>query len=249
MGTGSRAHHLLCAKSRGAWPRGAGARPSAPGHPASTPSVLPQGRRWATQGFGKPGQVGTSLLRRGRKGRPPSALSVSLTPVCPHLPSSPSLFPFVAVSQPACLLPSLPCPLCPRLSVCAAAAPSVRPSVRPQGSPPPSPVPSKEEPTVLLDPPPGLPDRWPIGLSVCVCPSACPRPTSAARVLPHLTLSLLPSRTFYQFEAAWDSSMHNSLLLNRVTPYREKIYMTLSAYIEVRNLCQGCTPKSLPPQV
>lgn len=28
--------------------------------------------------------------------------------------------------------------------------------------------------------------------------------------------------------------MHNSLLLNRVTPYREKIYMTLSAYIEVR---------------
>uniref|UniRef100_A0A8C0LM64 plus-end-directed kinesin ATPase n=1 Tax=Canis lupus dingo TaxID=286419 RepID=A0A8C0LM64_CANLU len=43
------------------------------------------------------------------------------------------------------------------------------------------------------------------------------------------------TRTFYQFEAAWDSSMHNSLLLNRVTPYREKIYMTLSAYIEVRN--------------
>ncbi|TEA31691.1 hypothetical protein DBR06_SOUSAS22610025 [Sousa chinensis] len=39
-------------------------------------------------------------------------------------------------------------------------------------------------------------------------------------------------RTFYQFEAAWDSSMHNSLLLNRVTPYREKIYMTLSAYME-----------------
>nr|XP_031308448.1 kinesin-like protein KIF1A isoform X14 [Camelus dromedarius] len=45
-------------------------------------------------------------------------------------------------------------------------------------------------------------------------------------------------RTFYQFEAAWDSSMHNSLLLNRVTPYREKIYMTLSAYIEWRNCAQ-----------
>lgn len=28
--------------------------------------------------------------------------------------------------------------------------------------------------------------------------------------------------------------MHNSLLLNRVTPYREKIYITLSAYIEAR---------------
>lgn len=26
--------------------------------------------------------------------------------------------------------------------------------------------------------------------------------------------------------------MHNSLLLNRVTPHREKIYVTLSAYIE-----------------
>ncbi|XP_070278662.1 kinesin-like protein KIF1A isoform X8 [Myotis yumanensis] len=46
------------------------------------------------------------------------------------------------------------------------------------------------------------------------------------------------TRTFYQFEAAWDSSMHNSLLLNRVTPYREKIYMTVSAYIEMENCAQ-----------
>ncbi|XP_062988459.1 kinesin-like protein KIF1A isoform X10 [Elgaria multicarinata webbii] len=46
------------------------------------------------------------------------------------------------------------------------------------------------------------------------------------------------TRTFFQFEAAWDSSMHNSLLLNRVTPYREKIYMTLSAYIEMENCTQ-----------
>ncbi|KAF6361638.1 kinesin family member 1A [Rhinolophus ferrumequinum] len=46
------------------------------------------------------------------------------------------------------------------------------------------------------------------------------------------------TRTFYQFEAAWDSSMHNSLLLNRVTPYREKIYMTLSVYIEMENCTQ-----------
>lgn len=29
--------------------------------------------------------------------------------------------------------------------------------------------------------------------------------------------------------------MHNSLLLNRVTPYGEKIYMTLSAYLEVES--------------
>uniref|UniRef100_A0A667WW94 plus-end-directed kinesin ATPase n=1 Tax=Myripristis murdjan TaxID=586833 RepID=A0A667WW94_9TELE len=41
------------------------------------------------------------------------------------------------------------------------------------------------------------------------------------------------NRTFYRFEAVWDSSLHNSLLLNRVTPYGEKIYMTLSAYLEV----------------
>ncbi|XP_035863095.1 kinesin-like protein KIF1A isoform X21 [Sander lucioperca] len=45
-------------------------------------------------------------------------------------------------------------------------------------------------------------------------------------------------RTFYRFEAAWDSSMHNSLLLNRVTPYGEKIYMTLSAYLEMENCLQ-----------
>ncbi|XP_007667479.1 kinesin-like protein KIF1A isoform X9 [Ornithorhynchus anatinus] len=45
-------------------------------------------------------------------------------------------------------------------------------------------------------------------------------------------------RAFYQFEAAWDSSMHNSLLLNRVTPYREKIYMTLSVYVEMENCTQ-----------
>ncbi|XP_040087942.1 kinesin-like protein KIF1A isoform X2 [Oryx dammah] len=62
-----------------------------------------------------------------------------------------------------------------------------------------------------------------------------------------LSLSILSSgyicpaqddRTFYQFEASWDSSMHNSLLLNRVTPYREKIYMTLSAYIEMESCAQ-----------
>ncbi|XP_020566738.1 kinesin-like protein KIF1A isoform X5 [Oryzias latipes] len=45
-------------------------------------------------------------------------------------------------------------------------------------------------------------------------------------------------RTFYRFESAWDSSMHNSLLLNRVTPYGEKIYITLSAYLEMENCTQ-----------
>lgn len=40
-------------------------------------------------------------------------------------------------------------------------------------------------------------------------------------------------RTMFRFEAAWDSSLHNSLLLNRVTPSGETIYMTISAYLEV----------------
>uniref|UniRef100_A0A8C2GHS4 plus-end-directed kinesin ATPase n=1 Tax=Cyprinus carpio TaxID=7962 RepID=A0A8C2GHS4_CYPCA len=45
-------------------------------------------------------------------------------------------------------------------------------------------------------------------------------------------------RQFSQYFAAWDSSMHNSLLLNRVTPYGEKIYITLSAYLEMENCTQ-----------
>uniref|UniRef100_A0A034VAF0 Kinesin-like protein unc-104 n=2 Tax=Bactrocera dorsalis TaxID=27457 RepID=A0A034VAF0_BACDO len=42
-------------------------------------------------------------------------------------------------------------------------------------------------------------------------------------------------RSFYRFEAAWDSSLHNSTLLNRVTQAGETIYITLSAYLELEN--------------
>ncbi|XP_064643159.1 kinesin-like protein unc-104 isoform X6 [Lineus longissimus] len=64
-----------------------------------------------------------------------------------------------------------------------------------------------------------------------------------------LSLNLLPAhylqqpnddRVFFRFEAAWDSSLHNSPLLNMVTPYSEKIYMTLSAYLEVRTTVDNC---------
>ncbi|XP_071198429.1 kinesin-like protein KIF1A isoform X16 [Salvelinus alpinus] len=55
--------------------------------------------------------------------------------------------------------------------------------------------------------------------------------------MPSISLGI-DHRTFYRFEAAWDSAMHNSLLLNRVTPYGEKIYMTLSAYLEMENCTQ-----------
>ncbi|XP_072833659.2 kinesin-like protein KIF1B isoform X13 [Pogona vitticeps] len=54
----------------------------------------------------------------------------------------------------------------------------------------------------------------------------------------YLRLSHNSNRTFYRFEAVWDSSLHNSLLLNRVTPYGEKIYMTLSAYLELDHCIQ-----------
>uniref|UniRef100_A0A914Y6N0 PH domain-containing protein n=1 Tax=Panagrolaimus superbus TaxID=310955 RepID=A0A914Y6N0_9BILA len=46
----------------------------------------------------------------------------------------------------------------------------------------------------------------------------------------------MDDRIFFQFEAAWDSSLHNSPLLNRVSSYGEQIYLTLSAYMEL----EGC---------
>ncbi|XP_017901960.1 PREDICTED: kinesin-like protein KIF1A [Capra hircus] len=103
---------------------------------------------------------------------------------------------------------------------------------------------------------PGMVGSSPVGSAVQRPPapgqSACTRPGGGARsdVWSFLCVSVCPgrlhlsasfgsdTRTFYQFEAAWDSSMHNSLLLNRVTPYREKIYMTLSAYIEMESCAQ-----------
>ncbi|GCB65984.1 hypothetical protein scyTo_0004888 [Scyliorhinus torazame] len=54
----------------------------------------------------------------------------------------------------------------------------------------------------------------------------------------HIKSSNEAHRSFYRFEAVWDSSLHNSLLLNRVTPYGERIYMTLSAYLELDHCIQ-----------
>ncbi|ULU05077.1 hypothetical protein L3Y34_017659 [Caenorhabditis briggsae] len=48
----------------------------------------------------------------------------------------------------------------------------------------------------------------------------------------------MDDRTFFQFEAAWDSSLHNSPLLNRVSNYGDQIYMTLSAYMELDGCAQ-----------
>ncbi|XP_070207701.1 kinesin-like protein unc-104 isoform X2 [Littorina saxatilis] len=70
-----------------------------------------------------------------------------------------------------------------------------------------------------------------------------------------LSLSLFPAhflqysnddRVFFQFEAAWDSSLHDTPLLNRVTPSGENVYMTLSAYMEMENCPQpACVTKDL----
>lgn len=56
------------------------------------------------------------------------------------------------------------------------------------------------------------------------CLVTCPTPASPP---------LPPSRTAFRFEASWDSSLHNSLLLNRLTPQGEHVFFTISAYIEV----------------
>ncbi|XP_060574744.1 kinesin-like protein unc-104 isoform X4 [Ruditapes philippinarum] len=70
-----------------------------------------------------------------------------------------------------------------------------------------------------------------------------------------LSLGLFPAcyiqqptddRVFFRFEAAWDSSLHNSPLLNRVTSSGERIYLTMSAYLEVDNSPQpACITKDL----
>eukprot|EP00051_Salpingoeca_urceolata_P021973 m.351823 g.351823 ORF g.351823 m.351823 type:complete len:661 (-) comp19898_c10_seq1:91-2073(-) len=59
---------------------------------------------------------------------------------------------------------------------------------------------------------------------------------------PALSLTILPGlikhtvaddRSFLRLEAAWDSSRHDSLFLNRVTPMDQRVFVTLSAVIEV----------------
>uniref|UniRef100_A0A8C7I9N5 plus-end-directed kinesin ATPase n=1 Tax=Oncorhynchus kisutch TaxID=8019 RepID=A0A8C7I9N5_ONCKI len=76
-------------------------------------------------------------------------------------------------------------------------------------------------------------------LSLNILSAGHVKPMQEDRISLFMVNSSPPSiRTFYRFEAAWDSAMHNSLLLNRVTPYGEKIYMTLSAYLEMENCTQ-----------
>uniref|UniRef100_A0A8D9ETD0 Kinesin-like protein unc-104 n=1 Tax=Cacopsylla melanoneura TaxID=428564 RepID=A0A8D9ETD0_9HEMI len=53
-------------------------------------------------------------------------------------------------------------------------------------------------------------------------------------------------RSVFRFEAAWDSSLHNSPLLNRISANGEQIFMTISAYLELENCGQpGIITKDL----
>lgn len=45
-------------------------------------------------------------------------------------------------------------------------------------------------------------------------------------------------RTFYRFDASWDSSMHNSQLLNNISSYGERVYITVTAYVQIDNCSQ-----------
>lgn len=53
-------------------------------------------------------------------------------------------------------------------------------------------------------------------------------------------------RIMFRFEAAWDSSLHNSSLLNMVTSPGEQIFMTISAYLEVKNAHETFLSLTLP---
>uniref|UniRef100_A0A6G1SN16 Kinesin-like protein unc-104 n=1 Tax=Aceria tosichella TaxID=561515 RepID=A0A6G1SN16_9ACAR len=44
-------------------------------------------------------------------------------------------------------------------------------------------------------------------------------------------------RVIYRLEANWDTSLHNTTLLNRITPVNDRVYMTVSVYVDL----QGCS--------
>lgn len=46
----------------------------------------------------------------------------------------------------------------------------------------------------------------------------------------------IDGRVVYRLEANWDTSLHNTTLLNRITPLNERVYITVSIYIELN----GC---------
>lgn len=47
----------------------------------------------------------------------------------------------------------------------------------------------------------------------------------------------IDGRVVYRLEANWDTSLHNTTMLNRITPLDERVYITVSIYIDL----QGCS--------
>lgn len=51
----------------------------------------------------------------------------------------------------------------------------------------------------------------------------------------------IDGRVFYRLEANWDTSLHNTTLLNRITPPNERVYLTVTVYIGL----QGCSQPAI----
>eukprot|EP00118_Oscarella_pearsei_P002995 m.12536 g.12536 ORF g.12536 m.12536 type:complete len:1608 (+) comp24116_c0_seq1:37-4860(+) len=63
---------------------------------------------------------------------------------------------------------------------------------------------------------------------------------------PRVTKDPSDDRSLYHLEAAWDSSLHNCILLNRITPSGENVFVTVSIYIEAERLSETvCITKDL----
>lgn len=158
--------------------------------PASTPSILPQGEEMGRRGFWQT-QAGWPLLTQtGQEGAVPVLPSPLLSTSPPPPLSSLSLFPFVAMSQPASLPPSLLC----SLSHSCLSASAVGCPTRPCTGEPVPPSPSKEEP-VLYTAQAALPAEAHTSLSVSVrlhVPSLRARP-ACCHVLPCLRFLPGPS--------------------------------------------------------
>lgn len=48
----------------------------------------------------------------------------------------------------------------------------------------------------------------------------------------------IDGRVVYRLEANWDTSLHNTTLLNRITPFDERVYITVSVYIDLQGSSQ-----------
>ncbi|KAG9510320.1 Kinesin-like protein KIF1A, partial [Fragariocoptes setiger] len=48
-------------------------------------------------------------------------------------------------------------------------------------------------------------------------------------------------RAVFKLRANWDTSLHNTTLLNKITPFNERVFLTISVYIDI----QGCSQPAI----